>query len=202
MLTNGQVLIAGGYDSCSSTCTSDGTAELYDPAAAAFTAAQALTTARAGQTATLLPSGDVIIAGGIGSATTLASIDSYTPPSLTPPNLASIAVAPAAPSLTGMVAQQFVAIGTFSDNSRETLQSAIWTSSNQSLTGITNNAGGTGFVYPVAAGTTTITATAGSVNGSTVANTTAVLVSLNVTPQSPTILAWTSSANGCNRYVF
>ena len=188
LLTNGQVLIAGGYDSCSSTCTSDGTAELYDPTAAAFTTTQALTTARAGQTATLLPSGDAIIAGSIASGATLASIDSYTPPSLTPPNLASIAITPANPSIPGATAQQLAAVGTFSDNSTQTLQSVIWTSSNQSLTGITNNAGGAGFVYPVSSGTTTITATAGSVSGSTVANTGAVVISLSVTPQNPTVL--------------
>jgi Bacterial Ig-like domain (group 2)/IPT/TIG domain/Abnormal spindle-like microcephaly-assoc'd, ASPM-SPD-2-Hydin/Galactose oxidase, central domain len=188
LLTNGQVLIAGGYDSCSTSCTSDGTAELYDPVAGTFTSTQALTTPRSGQTGTLLPSGDVVLVGGIGASATLASIDSYTPSTLTPPNLTSITVTPANPSIPGNMAQQFAAIGTFSDNSTQTLQSAIWSVSNQTVTAITNNSAQSGFVYPQATGATTITATAESVNGNTVLNATAYLVSLNVTPQYPVLL--------------
>jgi uncharacterized protein YjdB len=188
LLTNGQVLIAGGYDTCSTTCASDGTAELYDPTAATFTTTQALTTQRSGQTATLLPSGDVVLIGGIGTSATLASMDTYAPACLTPPNLASITVSPSNPSIPGNTAQQFVAIGTFSDESTQTLQSAIWSSSNQNVSAITNNAGQSGFVYPQAEGRTTITAAAGSVTGTTVLNAGAYLVSLSVTPQYPVLL--------------
>ena len=80
LLTDGQVLLAGGYSSCPSTCTSDATAELYDPIAGNFMSTQALTTARSGQTSTLLPSGNVILAGGTGTAATLASVDTISHP--------------------------------------------------------------------------------------------------------------------------
>ena len=188
LLTDGQVLLAGGYSSCPSTCTSDATAELYDPIAGNFMSTQALTTARSGQTSTLLPSGNVILAGGTGTAATLASVDTYQPSALTPPGLASITIAPANASIPGEVAQQFVAVGIFTDNSTQTLSSVLWNSSNQSVTGITNDVGGAGFVYPLSAGTTTITASAGSVGGSTVLNSTVFLTSITITPLYPTVL--------------
>jgi hypothetical protein len=66
LLGNGKVLIAGGG------VVNDGTsnlasAELYDPAAGTFTATGAMTVARRNPTATLLPTGQVLIAGGFDS---------------------------------------------------------------------------------------------------------------------------------------
>jgi uncharacterized protein YjdB len=163
LLTNGQVLLTGGYSSCATTCTSETTAELYDPSSGTFASTQALTTARSGQTATLVPSGDVVIAGGTSAGATVSSIDFYQPSSLTPPGLMSISVSPTSASIPGKMAQQFVALGTFSGGSTQTLRSAVWTSSNQSVTGITNDSGGTGYVYSTTSGATVITATAGTV---------------------------------------
>ena len=63
LLPSGQVLAVGGY--------SDGqsggyqaSAELYDPASNTWRAAASLATARAYHTATLLPSGQVLVVGG------------------------------------------------------------------------------------------------------------------------------------------
>ena len=189
LLTNGQVLVAGGYSSCTATCTSETTAELFDPSAGTFSSTQALSTARSGQTATLVPSGDVVIAGGTSAGATLASIDFYQPSALTPPGLTSITVTPANQSIPGNMAQQFVALGTFSGGATQTLRSAVWTSSNQTVTGITNDSSGVGYVYSVSSGSTVITAGAGSVNGSTLLNTAPSLTYLNITPGSPTVLA-------------
>ncbi|MFZ1156261.1 MAG: Ig-like domain-containing protein, partial [Candidatus Sulfotelmatobacter sp.] len=61
LLNNGQVLIAGGFDSNSNTLSS---AELYDPTAGTFTLTGNLNVGRAVHTATLLNSGLVLIAGG------------------------------------------------------------------------------------------------------------------------------------------
>jgi hypothetical protein len=79
LLPNGQVLIAGG---CRSDCGTDNalaSAELYDPATGKFTATGSMTTVRAGETATLLPNGLVLIAGGGFSVDALASVELYDP---------------------------------------------------------------------------------------------------------------------------
>jgi hypothetical protein len=60
LLSNGKVLIAGGRDASACTATS----ELYDPATGAFVPSGAMTTPRCGAIAVLLPTGDVLIAGG------------------------------------------------------------------------------------------------------------------------------------------
>jgi len=62
LLTNGTAFIAGGGDSDPLACISQ--TELYDPANATFAAAPKMTLCRFYHTATLLPSGIVMIAGG------------------------------------------------------------------------------------------------------------------------------------------
>ena len=61
MLTNGQVLLAGGYGSSG---TSNQSAEIYDPLAQTFTATSAMAFAHGQHTATLLPNGQVVLTGG------------------------------------------------------------------------------------------------------------------------------------------
>ena len=57
-------------------------AELYDPASGTWTATGSLGTARYVHTATLLPNGNVLVAGGIGGSTGyLASAELYDPAS-------------------------------------------------------------------------------------------------------------------------
>src|SRR5207302_896291 len=67
LLANGKVLIVGGSvngTSCIS-CTATSGAELYDPGTGTFTAtSHTLVGARSSPTATLLPSGKVLVAGG------------------------------------------------------------------------------------------------------------------------------------------
>jgi Galactose oxidase, central domain/Kelch motif len=65
LLQNGKVLIAGGFGSISTTQTGFiGPAELYDPAAGTIVSSGNLAAARDLHTATLLPNGKVLIAGG------------------------------------------------------------------------------------------------------------------------------------------
>ena len=81
-----------------------------------------------------------------------------------PPVLVSIAVTPANPSIMVGGQQQFTATGTYSDGSRQDLtNSATWTSSVPSVATINS----TGLATGVAAGTTTIQATSGSIYGTT-----------------------------------
>jgi N-acetylneuraminic acid mutarotase len=167
LLTNGQVLLAGGADGCSgNACTSDATTELYDPTAGTFTNSQGLGTARSGHTSTLLSNGSVLLAGGIASGITLSSVEFYQPGSLTPSGLVSITVAPANTSIIVGGIQQFVATGTFSDSSTSTLQSASWISSSPTVAVINNAAGSSGFALGVGLGSTTLTATVGTISGS------------------------------------
>ena len=71
------MLVAGGYGNSSGLSS----AELYDPATNTWTAAGALATGRSGHTATLLPNGKVLVAGGFGGLTRsyLASAELYDP---------------------------------------------------------------------------------------------------------------------------
>jgi N-acetylneuraminic acid mutarotase len=65
LLSDGRVLVAGGYDVNFSALAS---AELYDPASGTWTATGSLAVARQGQTATLLSNGKVLVAGGLDSS--------------------------------------------------------------------------------------------------------------------------------------
>lgn len=79
LLPNGKVLVAGGkhYDD---NWISLASAELYDPATGMWSATGPLNTARAVHTATLLPNGKVLVAGGYDSDfKNLSSAESYDP---------------------------------------------------------------------------------------------------------------------------
>jgi len=66
LLPNGRVLIVGGADADDDTLATNvlASAELYDPATGSFSPAGSMATGRQYQSATLLPDGRVLIAGG------------------------------------------------------------------------------------------------------------------------------------------
>jgi hypothetical protein len=187
LMTNGQVLIAGGDSSCASSCTVEASTEVFDPVAGSFTSSQAETTGLAGHSGTLLANGNVLLIGGINSTgITLAADEWYQPASLTPPALVSITVVPSTLTLMPGQTQQLVATGTFSDNSTQTMQSVIWSSSNPSAASVSNSPGSAGIVNGLSTGATTITATAGDIGGSASISA-AALVSLQVNPTSASV---------------
>jgi N-acetylneuraminic acid mutarotase len=86
-LKDGRVLVAGGVQSwkggqyAPNTQHVLSTAEIFDPATEGWTSAGSMSTARAANSAALLPNGDVLVAGGWsdGHERALSSTDEYTP---------------------------------------------------------------------------------------------------------------------------
>ena len=110
------------------------------------------------------------------------------------PGLVSIQVSPATSSVPAGLTQQFVATGVYNNNTTADLtQTVTWTSSNGGIASVSSTAGSRGPATAIAAGTTTITATAGSVSGNatfTVAP--AALTAIEVTPASASIALGTT----------
>lgn len=80
-LPNGKVLVAGGFSGTGAIGESEAF-DPQDPAPGVFTATGSMGTARARATATLLPNGKILVAGGTGiSGTTYASAELYDPDS-------------------------------------------------------------------------------------------------------------------------
>src|SRR4029077_11203837 len=84
--------------------------------------------------------------------------------SATPPVLSSIRVTPANSSIVTGAAEQFMAVGSYSDGSTQSLTSSVtWSSSNAAVAAIN----GGGLAIATGLGTATIQAALGGVNGST-----------------------------------
>jgi Kelch motif/Galactose oxidase, central domain len=66
LLPAGDVLVTGGLNNCDEgVCTDTSTAELYHPSTGKWTSTGSMHTVRERHTATLLPDGDVLVAGGL-----------------------------------------------------------------------------------------------------------------------------------------
>jgi N-acetylneuraminic acid mutarotase len=78
LLPSGQVLASGGNDGISPGGYA-ATAELYNPATGTWAFTGALSTARMNHTATLLPTGNVLVADGLGATGLLTSAELYHP---------------------------------------------------------------------------------------------------------------------------
>jgi hypothetical protein len=127
-------------------------------------------------------------------STTTPTVSGSTAVTVTPAALQSIAVSPVSPSVVAGVQQQFTAVGTYTNGITQDITGSVnWSSSNQAVATITNSAGTQGQATTLSQGSTTITATLGSIAGSTVLTVQpAVLVSISVTPANPSIALGTS----------
>ena len=84
-------------------------------------------------------------------------------------SLTFISISPTNPSINVGATQQFIVIGTYSDNTTQNLtSSAIWSSSDTSIVTISNDTGNNGLATSVAAGSPTITATYGGKSATTI----------------------------------
>ena len=187
LLNNGTVLFAGGYDTNFNDAAS---AELYDSSIGAFVFSSNANIARDSHTATLLGDGTVLIAGGVDSSgTPLATAELYKPGTLTPSGLVSIAINPLNPSFGLATPQHFTPTGTFRDNSTQILGSVTWSSSDNTIATVTNDATNRGNSFALASGSVTVNACAGSVCGSTLLTVTpSTLSSIAITPANQILL--------------
>jgi WD40 repeat protein len=80
LLPDGRVLVIGGLNGPNNSQPLN-SAELYDPASGTWTATGSLSTPRRGSTATLLPDGKILAAGGDDGTTILSSAELYDPAS-------------------------------------------------------------------------------------------------------------------------
>ncbi len=122
--------------------------------------------------------------GGSNSGTTT------TPKGPVTPVLQSIQVTPGTPSIAAGLSQQFMATGNYSDNtSRDLTSSATWSSANTGAATISN----AGVANGKAQGSATIMAAVSGVSGSTTLTVTSpVLVSLAISPATPSIALGTT----------
>jgi len=132
-----------------------------------------------------------------GSVTIIAAtggVSGSTGLTVTPATLVSIAVTPPNTSIANGLAQQLTATGTYTDNTTQNLTATVtWTSSNINVASISNAAGSAGLATSISQGAVTITASLGSVSGSSgLAVTPATLVSIALIPANPSIASGTS----------
>jgi trimeric autotransporter adhesin len=102
------------------------------------------------------------------------------------PTLTTITVGPPTPSIAQGTSLQMSATGTYNDGSMNTLTSGVfWSSSDSTIASISSS----GVMKGQSVGSATITASVGAISGTTsVTITLANLVSIAITPTSPTIL--------------
>jgi uncharacterized protein YjdB len=152
---------------------SDGTSADLSSGITWTSSATAIATVDGNGVVTTVGPGDVTI-----SATYGAFSDSSTL-TVVPAHLQSITVTPATPKLAVSTQLQFTATGNFDDGSTQPLTSLTWSSSNPTLMSVDVNGVATG----VSAGSAIITATSGSISGTTsVTVTSATVTSIAVTP--------------------
>lgn len=125
LLPNGKVLIAGGWtlDVATSTTGPLSSAELYDPASGTFSATGSLARVRSNPTATLLPDGSVLIAGGRDDGSNLSTAELYDPVSGTFKAAGSPAIARSSHTAT-LLSSGKVLLAGGRDNVRNILASA------------------------------------------------------------------------------
>ncbi len=109
-------------------------------------------------------------------------------------SLSSIQVTPTNPSVYSGTNQDFTAIGIYTDGTtyfhEDISENVVWSSSSETVSVVSNAAGSEGIVKNRAAGTTTITATRGSISGTsslTVLASTMAVSSVEVSPDNPYI---------------
>ena len=127
--------------------------------------------------------------GSTGITATMGTIVGFAALNVTPAALVSLAITPAIPSVALGMTQQFTATGTFTDHSTQDLTNLVqWSSSAPAIATISNATNSIGVATSINTGSAQITATLGSISGSTTINVTAAtLQSIAVTPANASL---------------
>ena len=135
-------------------------------------------------TVSALTTGSSTISASATDSVSGAIISGNTAVTITPATLVSMAVTPGSPSVALGLKQQFVATGTYTDNTTQDLSTtATWTSSDPTVASI-----GGGQVTTLKQGSTNVSAASSSVSSSTMLTVApAALVSVAVTPASASV---------------
>jgi uncharacterized protein YjdB len=127
--------------------------------------------------------------GSTDVSATLGTVSGSTTLTVNPAALVSIVITPDQTSVPAGISQSFAALGIFNNGSTQQLVSVNWGSSDSTVVSIDN----TGAAATLKAGSVTISATSGSVTGSTTLTVLpAALVSISFSPASPSLAFGTS----------
>jgi uncharacterized protein YjdB len=153
----------------------DGSTQDLTSAVTWTTSPAGLATVGAGGVLTAQASGAVSVTASMGGVSGSANVTIA-------PKLVSIAITPASRTIAASTKQQFIATGTYSDNSTQPITGSVsWSSSNTGVATISDTIPTKGLALGVSAGTTNITATSGTI--------TSPAAVLTVTSASATSLA-------------
>lgn len=159
----------------------DGSSKDLTSAVTWSTAPAGLATVSAGGLLTAQVSGAVSVTASMSGVSGSASVTIA-------PKLTSIAIMPTNKTIAASTKQQFVATGTYSDNSTQIITGSVsWTSSSPSVASISDTTPTKGLALGVAAGSTNITAASGSITSNTAV--------LTVTSASATSIVVTGQPN-------
>jgi trimeric autotransporter adhesin len=178
--TSQQFAAIGTYaDGSTLDLTTSATWSSLSPSVAMANASGLATSASVGQTTI------TAAAVGIAGSSTLT---------VTAATLVSIAITPAIPTIPLGTTEQFAASGIFTDGSTQNITGSVqWASSDTTIATIGNAPGAQGLAVSVADGSSSISATSGSISASTTLTVSvAALVSITVNPPGPSIALGTT----------
>lgn len=132
---------------------------------------------------TPLSEGTTTVTARLGQVTVTIPIE------VTPASLVGLAIAPPSPAVPRGLTTQLEAFGTYSDGSSQPLTDRVaWSSSDAAIAPVSSAQGLAGLAWGLELGTVTITARTGALSATaTLEVTSALLVSLAVTPAAPSV---------------